>query len=379
VIAVCRHAYGLPFAVLLLLLIFPISIISAEFHVAGVCKYTSYKSTGPDIAAFPFEVAVSNCQWAMRITEMGTNGTFGYTDVTYDGKYTYYLDYQRAWEEHARQGGGKDHKENVAVGSVGKQQVPHFPFAHQAGAIWLTYASRCYFGQFTSGDKIQPSAAFGADRGNSAQVSSFLLQKADWHIVQDADGLGLPERVVYMDDGISGVLPDGRILRWPAPYDQGFTNTTYEAFDYTNLANLRIPLRSRMQTFVVDLGPRSPTKGLRLRFRYDILATNVNAGLPLDTLFQPRIPGVTFVQDERFSRPGVSMSVSYTVRDGLWRDDNRVRSSPEYASTVRQTPEVTLESRRFRRLIVISAFVACSALAAWWGYKTKTRKSGSRV
>ena len=360
------------FAWLIVLALFTqaLPLYGAAFQVSGVCKFTSYKSNGPETTEFPFEITVSNCQWAIRITDIVTNQVTGYIDVTYDGHYTYYLDYQKAWKANTNTTAGKQPKINVAVALVGPQEVPHFPFGHQAGVIWSTYASGCYFASLKSGDRIQPSASLGSLHGNSVQPSSFLLQKAYWNLPKTLESIVSPERVVYMDDGIIKVLPDGKIQRWPPPFDQGFTNTIFESSEFTNVSNTRIPLRSRMQTFALDLRSHRTY----LRFEYEIMAATVTAGIPTDKplLFKPRFPGVTLVQDERFSQSDTEVDVSYTVGDGVWLDDEAVRRNPNFANRARETeyhPTVgSVRIVKITRFVIIGSIVAMTLLLIYFSW-----------
>ena len=120
------------------------------FSAQGICRFTAFNSTGTETTDYPFTVAVSNNLWFMRITDVQSNTVAGYFEIGCDGQRTYYVDYQEAWAQAAALRRGTGNAENVAVGIIGPQEVPHFPFAPQAGAIWLAYASGRYFDAATS-------------------------------------------------------------------------------------------------------------------------------------------------------------------------------------------------------------------------------------
>ena len=123
---------------------------NSVFSAQGMCRFTAFNSTGTETTDYPFTVAVSNSLWFMRITDVRSNAVAGYFEIGCDGQRTYYVDYQEAWAQAAALRRGTGNAENVAVGIIGPQEVPHFPFAHQAGAIWLAYASGRYFDAATS-------------------------------------------------------------------------------------------------------------------------------------------------------------------------------------------------------------------------------------
>ena len=206
--------------------------------------------------------------------------------------------------------------------------MPHFPFAPQASAIWLAYASGRYFDAATS-SRLQPAATLLVLYGRNVQPNSFALQQTRWSRQEHRPGV--PASAVYLDDGIAG-LRGGKPVKWPAPLDAGFTNAVYQSLESTNLAGLTLPLRATLDTFTPQLG--GPIPRVVQRFRYELLATNLTASLVRTGSFLPQLPGKTYMNDMRFSAPGYDLHVNYYVDEGKWLTDPEVKRLPEYAVAV---------------------------------------------
>ena len=300
------------------------------FSAQGMCRFTAFNSTGAETTDYPFTVAVSNGLWFMRITDIQSNTVSGYFEIGCDGQRTYYVDYQEAWAQAAVLRRGTGNAENVAVGIIGPQEVPHFPFAHQAGAIWLAYASGRYFDAAAS-SRVQPAATLLVLFGRNVQPNSFALQQAFWS--RRPERPGALASAAYLDDGIAG-LRGGVPVKRPAPLDLGFTNAIFQALAYTNVGGLSLPTRATLSTFAPQLGGPGPR--VVPKFTYEIVATNLTTRLLHTGDFQPRLPGKTFVNDMRFSTPDNSLHVNYYVSDGRWLKDGEVKQLPEFAVAVGQ-------------------------------------------
>ena len=303
------------------------------FSAEGICRFTAFNSTGTETTDYPFTVAVSNGLWFMRITDIQSNTVAGYFEIGCDGQRTYYVDYQEAWAQAAALRRGTGNAENVAVGILGPQEVPHFPFAHQAGAIWLAYASGRYFDAAAS-SRVQPAATLLVLFGRNVQPNSFAVQQAFWS--------RRPERprtlasAAYLDDGIAG-LRGGVPVKWPAPLDRGFTNAVFQGMAYTNVGGLSLPTRATLSTFAPQLGDPGPR--VVPRFTYEMVATNITTRLLHTGDFRPRLPGKTFVNDMRFSTPDNSLHVNYYVNGGRWLKDGEVKQLPEFVVAVGQASQ----------------------------------------
>ena len=311
------------------------------FSAQGMVRTTVYNGTGTETTDYPFTVSVSNNLWFMRITDVQNKTVTGYFEIGYNGQRTYYLDYQEGWAQAAAQRRGTGGAENVAVGIIGPQEVPHFPMAPQAGAIWLAYASSRYFDAATASSRVQPAASQLVLYGRNVQPNSFALQQAFWSRRPEPPGALVS--AVYLDDGLAG-LRNGQPVKWPAPLDAGFTNAIYTALEYTNVGTFSLPTRATLTSF----SPQPVDTELRVvrKFSYDIVTTNLTKNFLHTGDFRPQFPGKTYLNDMRFSTPGYDLYVNYYVDDGHWPTDAEVKKMPEYAAAVAHASQIRIASNR---------------------------------
>ncbi len=342
-----------------------------QFSAQGLCRLTAFNSTGTETTDYPFTVSVSNNLWFMRITDVRSNAVAGYFEIGCDGQRTYYVDYQEAWARAAALRRGTGSAENVAVGIIGPQEVPHFPFAPQAGAIWLAYASGRYFDGAKS-SRLQPAATLLVLYGRNVQPNSFALQEAHWSPMEG--GPGVPASAVYLDDGIAGIR-NGLAVKWPSPLDAGFTNAIYQALEYTNVGSLSLPTRATLNTFAPELG--SPGPRVVPKFTYEIVATNLTTSLLHTGSFKPELPGKTFVNDMRFSTPGNDLHVNYYVSDERWLSDGEVKRLPEFVVATAHASQMRTASNRpggrVSRPVVWVVFGLLAALPVVFFYRQRRR------
>jgi len=348
----------------LLVLLCASTVDAAVYSVQGICRFTPSWETNPDITDYPFTISVSNCNWYMQITDVKSNLTVGYCDISYDGKYTYFLLYQDAWAQTARNKQGTGEQQNVAVGIIAPHEVPHFEFAPESGSIWLAYASSCYFAGVDT-PNLEPAATLGVGpHGNNH--ASFLKQKAFWNVGKLP--IGVPQIVTYLDDGVMK-SNNGQITKWPEPLNTGFTNTTSQVLDYTNLGPLNLPLRAIMNTFCPTLNNDSGglTAKLVLFYNYEVKATNITAQLLYNGDFKPKIPGVTLIDDWRFTTLKKNLGFNYYNRVGRWLEDSEVKKLPEYllalAPTSFQPPPVAVSKNS--RWVFLTILAALAILPLW--------------
>jgi RNA polymerase sigma factor (sigma-70 family) len=344
-----------------------------RFSAQGICRFTLFNSTGTETTDYPFMIAVSNNLWFMRITDVRSNAVAGYFEIGCDGQRTYYVDYQEAWAQAAVLRRGTGNAENVAVGIIGPQEVPHFPFAPQAGAIWLAYGSGRYFDAATSA-QLQPAATLFVLYGRNVQPNSFALQQTLWSRRERRPGV--PESAVYFDDGIAG-LRGGLAVKWPPPLDAGFTNAVYNTLEFTNVGGLALPTRAMLDTFAPQLGAPGPR--VVRRCSYEIVATNLTMQFLHGGGFQPELPGKTYMNDMRFSTPGNDLHVNYYASDGQWLTDAEVKRLPEFAVAVGQANSKAFASgrpgNRLSRPVVWAVFAVLAALPVVVFFK-QSRKGG---
>ena len=342
-----------------------------RFSAEGICRFTVFNSTGTEMTDYPFTIAVSNNLWFMRITDVRSNTVAGYFEIGCDGQRTYYVDYQDAWAKAAALQQGTGLAENVAVGIIGPQEVPHFPFAPQAGAIWLAYASGRYFDAAPS-SRLQPAATLFVLYGRNVQPNSFALQPTLWSRRERHPGV--PESAVYFDDGIAG-LRGGVPVKWPPPLDAGFTNAVYSALDFTNVDGLSLPMRATLDTFSPQLGDPGPR--VVQRCRYEIVTTNLTTEFLHAGSFKPELPGKTYMNDMRFSTPGNDLHVNYYVSDGQWLTDTEVKQLPEYVVAAARASQTSAAfsrpANRLSRPLVWAVFALLAALPVAVFFKQRRR------
>jgi hypothetical protein len=119
--------------------------------------------------------------------------------------------------------------------------VPHFTGGEQISILWLAYASGCYLGSRTN-RLVEPVYWFGGRYFFNRR----LELPADWVIAQFPPRL--PARVVYFDDGfVRGADGTGapRIVPYPKPYANGYTNAVYEVVSFLEVGPYKIPTAFR--------------------------------------------------------------------------------------------------------------------------------------
>ena len=95
--------------------------------------------------------------------------------------------------------------------------------------------------------------------------------------------------------------------------------------------------------------------------------------------FKPELPGKTYMNDMRFSKPGNDLHVNYDVNDGQWLTDAEVKRLPEFAVAVGQANSkafaTTRPGNRLSRPVVWAVFAALAALPVVVFFKQR-RKGG---
>lgn len=338
--------------------------MGAVFSVEGTCRFTThFKASGPETTSYPFTMSVSNCNWLMRITDIQSNAPAGFCEISYDGKYTYFLLFEDEWAKIAKTHQGTGQQENVAVGIITPHQVPHFDFAPESGVIWLAYGSGCYLAAANSA-AVEPAASLGVGP-HGVNQASFLEQKAFWSAEKPEPRT--PDEVTYLDNGV--ISSNGaQITRWPTPLDQGFTNTTYQVLDRTNLGVLTVPARAIMKTFYPTFDGESGhnmTAHLILFYDYEVEVTNITTALLHTGGFKPEIPGVTLIDDWRFTTSRKSLGFNYFDREGRWLDDAEAKKLPQFTVAEASVPPApSLKSSRWPFVVVLGvlAIVPIGAL-----------------
>jgi hypothetical protein len=257
--------------------------------------YMPWGATQEQATVF-FTMNIKDCNWLIRfVRDEGTNAANArdYEEASFDGTNIYYLSNIQSAVERQRRKGVKM-APNIAHGRSYIGQVFNLRLADEVGPIWLAYASACYL-QGRTNDLVEPAMAFDGS-GDRYGPPLHKKLKAKWTLSETEPRF--PTRVVYLSDGYMR-SPSGQVRR-PPPYDAGFTNAVYEVDAFTNVTGTSFPLTSSLKVY----RPRAAAatnKGLYLFVEYRINLTSIATTVQVAT-FQPAIPGVTMLQDERSGR-----------------------------------------------------------------------------
>ncbi len=296
------------------------------FQIAGTVS-SSYKD-GKGQSLLPFSIEIGDCnRWILHMT----NGIADYEAVACDGKDCYHLCCIRSAVETMLRTQknmplpvqkGRTNIDNIATANVMKGLVPHYPSPPTlcAGAVWLTYASGCYFRNVTNG-WVEPAVSVGvpSPRGYDVYPEDFVLKMAV--VTKGYNALGVPERVDYLEEGFRPVDKKP----YPSPFDAGFTNTIFEIADTTNWNGMAFPLAARMRTYGVETSSNG-VGCLRLWHDYEVRTESITLVTPR-TDYRPAIPGVTAIYDDRFTRK-LGNGFGYTGTN--WLTEREALNSQEY-------------------------------------------------
>ena len=123
------------------------------------------------------------------------------------------------------------------------------------------------------------------------------------------DAPRLPRRAAYVS---SGYLYKNLGEKYPAPFDSGFTNFTYEAQSITNLNGLLIPTKLSFIKWLPDGTVKNPFQ-LRPSFRAEFTVTSILDRCTVER-WKPTIPKGLLVNDFRIT---TNPSVNWTNRVGM--------------------------------------------------------------
>lgn len=243
-----------------------------------------------------FKMSLSGCKWLVRfVRDEGTNSANAadYREASFDGTNVYYLcNLKSAIERQRKLGSNNLDAPNIAHGRAYQGSVFHLRMVDETSPIWLAYASGCYLADI-QGDLVEPGMVFDGVGGKYGPPNHLKL-KAQWLLSESTPRF--PTRVVYLNDGYM-YSPHGR-LQCPVPYNNGFTNAIYQVERFTNISGLSVPCVSSLRIF--QMSPNATTStDLQLFVEYRMNLTNAMNTIDISS-FQPAIPGITALQDERF-------------------------------------------------------------------------------
>jgi hypothetical protein len=182
--------------------------------------------------------------------------------------------------------------------------------------LWLAYASSCYFSAVKT-NRLTPIWMLD----DPDLLDQGFDVKAFW---QTQTGLPhVPVGVFYLSDGIVRALSSDKRhieFRYPAPFDQGFTNAVYTASATEMVGNLVLPARFVFTRYYVQdpqhLSVLNVTEGEALNLREG------TAKPP----FRPTFTGQVFVIDKRFrGLDNLVPTITYHVTNGNWLTTDELR------------------------------------------------------
>jgi hypothetical protein len=293
-----RVLLALQFLMPVFLLVMSPCLVAAEsFFIEGSAKMHFYTPDGNTHAqaTMLFTLSVKDCSWLLRFRRAyeGSNGAHApdYQEISCDETNIYYISSMRSEVARFKASHNDEVPPNVANGLSYEGQVFHHRLADEVGAIWLAYASTCYF-RSQSNNFIEPAMAFDGF-GSTYEPGDHARLRAEWTLTDSEPNL--PVQLVYFGDGYRRTR-NGR-FKLPAPYDRAFTNAIFQVQAYTNITGLRLPLESSLKVFT----PRrdsAAAQDLRLLVEYNVHLTNASRTVSVAS-FRPELPGVTLLEDRR--------------------------------------------------------------------------------
>lgn len=292
-----------------------------------------------------FEAYVSGCRWLIR---MGTHdpNVFDYRVVSSDGENTYLLlNYETRLKN--RKAKGETPGPNLGDGTVVKGSMPCFGIAEEAGAIWLAYASACWFEKSPdAGGSAVPFVKYVRD--SSIMPGEGLASQPSFYAL-DPSFPRLPISIAYYVQGSRNVQLTPQAS---SGEKRAFTNVTYQALSFTNAGGISFPMAAVATTY--RLNPQARDE-VQVCDEFRLYTTNIVVGVVLSD-FRPKLPGCTVVSEQRFNN-GTALSFAY-FRTNSWPDDAEVQRSRAYKAALadhRQTKAGDVASsggRGFRRVLI---------------------------
>ena len=189
------------------------------------------------VARSQFSVSVRGCEWILRIKP---DNKEDYSECAFDGESMYYLDSFVNWRRSQLQAGGRvGHNSGFAILKKDSMPMMHPP---ESAIAWFAYASSCEL-KGISNRVVRPIFYEHPSLVEHDHRYTFLgdIERAE-------QSPRLPASAVFFYDGFYRQLPDswrGEFLLKPrsAPFQNGFTNSIYTTFSWTNIGRSRFPVQ----------------------------------------------------------------------------------------------------------------------------------------
>lgn len=262
---------------------------------------------------FQFHITVDGCVWRMRLTPEAPVVTYDYCEVAYDGEHLYFVRSIKSWvEDQVR--AGREVGPNTAMAILSRRPVPSFATNPEVGPLWLTYASGCVVKQDGSSRLLSPMTLGVGRRGLIGILESYEQEV----IVTGASTQSVPDRVVFLESTLTNM------------YAGQFTNSLFEVGAWTNVAGIRVPSVTSIQTYYPYREPGQSDVVLILQHNYRVVTEHVVPGQGLGHV-APYLPDLTAVSDSRFQyRNRHPIKVFHYFAQGRWYADSEVVQLDEY-------------------------------------------------
>lgn len=314
---------------------------SQGYQIEGNLRYTIREN---ELLARRFQLAVSNCDWAITVDAEDVAGVKYYQIVHHANSIFYYtaFDKQPNTANFVNAGG--------AVIVRGDVPLEDGSFANY---IWLGLASACLFGEHSPATNAVIPAIWHVDRDSSGTVNAVfeLLDRPPF----------LPNKVVYYQN--PNIMPP--------PFEQGWRAAELRVLSRTNVGGLTFP-----QEFVVERFKPKPNAAsfgdLERQAHISVTIATVRVGRPLDVA-PPQTKGVTLVEERRLpSIPNTAGIVYASSNNVLPRvpDQAAVKLHATLSTiTLNQVPENANAGRR-KRLIVLGFMVLAIGAFLRFAFRT---------
>jgi hypothetical protein len=329
-----------------------------SFEVAGQLEYRQAnfkRGVYQDVRRehYQFRAIVEGGKWRIHTTsDENPATTYDYAEASFDGQTLYFVRSIASWVEDQIRS-GKQVGSNTASGIILNRPVPQFGMNHEIGPIWLAYASGDYFSSLKDEWAFSPLSRGVGPKGNIATRDAY---KQAVRMSRSESSLGIPSKVVFLETNIAGI--SGIDL----------TNATFEVLTYTNLGQLRLPLKSLVKTFRFYREPGTEATTIIVTDEYELTTQSVSS-TPARPSFVPSLDEVTYISDLRFENAQRAPPVFHYYGQGSWLSESHARKLPEYKEALRREHGMTVASsatETVRGLLIVLVLVSLPVFAVLW-------------
>ncbi len=298
-------------------------------YLRGEAEHRAYLAGQELVHHYSFQAILAAPQWLIRVKRLGeadvayheagfANGNEVYYVMRYSDEVVARSDRELA-ELRAREPDA-DLPEVLEV-ALGRVSTGSYPWAVNEPAIrflWFGLASAEHLDRLPA-DRCEPFYLLETWPDHAAQVFLERTPAAP----------RLPARAVFLSDGvIDSTRRSARVLRYPPPFDKGFTNAVYSVTRSTNRNGMVLPLAAEVVVYLGRPEARSDAE-VQPAYVFSFAVTNLEEATAPRT-FQPALPGLTLVSDERFATDTNLALRQLLYTTTRWRELNEVSNSREY-------------------------------------------------